>query len=123
MTKHVAIPRRCDEIGGQFFLRAQLTLECDGKRRKVHVLLAILMTLLYPIGVPLLIFGLMYPNRHRIKTLMQAVDEVGAVARTGRLTRQESLENLQFQLQWLTDKFDNFKPARWWMGIFVLVSK
>jgi len=65
----------------------------------------------------------MYPNRHRIKTLMQAVDEVGAVARTGRLTRQESLENLQFQLQWLTDKFDNFKPARWWMGIFVLVSK
>lgn len=60
----------CDSIGGKLYLRAQLTLPCAGTRRNLHVLWASLMLLLYPVGVPLLMFALMYPKRHQIKTLM-----------------------------------------------------
>ena len=41
----------CTEIGGKAYLRAQLTLECDGQgRRQVYVIIASLMILVYPIG-------------------------------------------------------------------------
>ena len=42
---------RCTDIGGRLYLRAQLTLPCNGTgRRKAHVFLSVLMVLLYPIG-------------------------------------------------------------------------
>ena len=41
----------CDFIGGEYLLRAQLTLPCDGSvRRRQHTIIASLAVLLYPIG-------------------------------------------------------------------------
>lgn len=41
----------CTNIGGRFYLRAQLILPCNGTgRRRAHILVAVLMVLLYPIG-------------------------------------------------------------------------
>ena len=69
-------------------------------------------------GVPLLLFGLMYPVRHDIKTLMQAMKEQDAqssnIISVKRLSkRRASLANLHGQLRWLIQKFQNFQPECW----------
>ena len=41
----------CRDVGGKFYLRAQLTLPCDSsRRRRMYVTLASLMVLVYPLG-------------------------------------------------------------------------
>ena len=41
----------CDKIGNEYFLRAQLTLECDDTgQRPLYVAFAVLCVLIYPIG-------------------------------------------------------------------------
>ena len=142
----------CDSIGGKYYLRAEVTLGCDGTRRKVHVAFASLMILLYPIGelkrllisslvvekvielqsrtagVPLLLFRLMYPVRNDIKTLMQALKSHDAQASSidsamRRLSKKRSsIANLQVQLEWLIGKFKDYQPDCWCAFIYFLVA-
>ena len=109
---------RCDRIGGKWYLRAQLTLECKGTRHQAYVAWASLMVLLFPVGVPLLLFGLMYPVRHHIKTLMQALRSQAAqdssvTSVKGLSKRRASLAALHGQLEWLIKRFQNFQPESW----------
>ena len=128
----------CGNIGGQLLLRAQLTLPCDdSERRRVNRFYAGCMVLLYPIGIPLLMFALMYPNRHGIRNLMEAAkkqDEANSrVTSLKRMTssrrdihkehRKSSIQMILANILWLSKKFKNFRGDRWWMGIVVLVVR
>ena len=60
----------------------------------------------------------MYPVRHNIKTLMQALRsqdvEHSSVTSVKHLSkRSASIANLHLQLHWLTKKFKNFQPECW----------
>ena len=121
---------KCEQIGGELLLRAQLTLACDGTgRRQAHVAIAAIMVLLYPIGVPALFFTLMYPNRHTIKTVMEAAKELDKeqshVESLKRLSRRNSVGSMVSQLTWLKKQFKNYQPTCWcalvW-SYFVILS-
>ena len=118
----------CDKIGEKLYLRAQLTLPCirTSRRRRMHIVLSSLMVLVYPIGFPLLMFGLMYPNRASIRILMKAAkaqDAEQAGVTSLKHLKRASMASIHLKLRWLVKKFKNFTPTCWWMGIFVLVTR
>ena len=124
----------CQEIGGTFQLRAQMTVSCNSaERRRLYLFYSSCMVLLFPIGTPLLIFVLMYPQRHKINSLMEAAKEEdiengsSGVISLKRLShtkqRRASIVNAYKDLKWLVKYFRNFSPNCWWMSVAVLVTR
>ena len=145
----------CDSYGSEEdrFLRAQLTLRCNGftddddyqseesDRRKLFVSYAWAMFVVYPIGVPLCLFSLLYPHRKKIESLLNEVkaqDEVAAnggrlsISTIGQVARSEdnnkrrhrpSVIALSNDMMWLSSKFDKFEPKRWWMGVVLIIGR
>ena len=119
----------CDDFGGdQLFLRAQLTIACDdSNQRKFWVGYASVAATLYPLGVPALLFTLLYQNRTIIKSMMETMkqEQAGHTSRRGAKLRRISstkalvrelsssgrrpsfVKNTQ-DLSWLVKKFDKF---------------
>ena len=66
----------------------------------------------------MLIFGMMYPVRHQIIKLMNAVKSHDAqqsgLANVKNIAKKRgSVANIQVQLRWLTRKFQDYQPACW----------
>lgn len=122
----------CVRFGDDFFLRANLMIPCDKSLsvRRWWKFYAGLMIAVYPLGVPLMLFCLMYPNRAEIKRILSALKEHDA--KSGSLTpvaelrnpsgqrHRPSVANLSINLIWLLPKIKKFRPSCWYMSVLLL---
>jgi hypothetical protein len=126
----------CTEFDGGWYLRSELTLACDDSaRRSKWVVFAAFFIILYPIGVPLLIFILMYRRRNEINRLQQALKDIDSqqtetisarslAKRSSIQERRPSLVvSVDQNLGWVVKKFEKFCPGRWYSGVFLLVLR
>ena len=126
----------CQKFDDEWFLRAELTLACDGSdRRNKWIAYASFCTAIYPIGVPLLIFSLMYTRRNEITRLQQALklndSQQTALISAGKLAKQESTKerrpsivaSVEHTLVWIVKKFERYNPGRWYTGVFLLLLR
>ena len=126
----------CDKFDSGWFLRDELTLACDGSdRRNKWIAYASFCTAIYPIGVPLLIFSLMYTRRNEITRLQQALklndSQQTALISAGKLAKQESTKerrpsivaSVEHTLVWIVKKFERYNPGRWYTGVFLLLLR
>ena len=89
------------------------------------------MILVYPVGIPLLFFALLYPNRQHIANLLMAARdhdlEESRVSSLGSLKRNSKRRPANFQildqLECLQKLFRNYHARSWWSGIFMLVTR
>ena len=90
--------------------------------------------MIYPIGVPLFIFVLMYPHRKKIERLMQTLASIDMEHRRSSLTtvadirrsskqHRASIANLSYELFWLVSKFERYTPTCWWTGTMLLIFR
>ena len=126
----------CDEYDSGWFLRAELTLACDGSmRRQRWIFCASFFTLIYPVGVPLLIFTTMYCHRKEINKLQLALKENDSrqteVVSARRLSAELSIKqrrpsivaSVDGNLSWIVKKFERFNPGRWYTLAFLLTLR
>ena len=113
----------CDKFDGdQLFLRAELTLACDGSpARRGWVVFAAIMVVLFPIGVPALLFTLLYSNRDGMVRLVQELEqEPGSVAKLARRpsssSRRPSFVARSERLAFIVSRVERLAAARWWVA-------
>ena len=112
------------------------TLPCDGQgRRRLWLLFSGVFIAVYPIGVPALLFGLMYRQRREIMKLQLAIEEhdkghahytsAGTLAKRASVKeRRPSIEQAaRHTLKWLVKKFEKFKSGQYFMGVVFLVLR
>ena len=114
----------CDKFENGDFLRAGLSLPCDNSpNRRWWKAYAVIMIAAYPVGVPLLLFCLLFPNRAEIKKMLSTVEKHdarrGMVASLSELRirssryHRPSFANHSTRLMWLLPKVKKFKPSCW----------
>jgi len=126
----------CSEFDDGWFLRAELTIPCDGSaRRQKWVAIASMFIAIYPIGVPLLLFGTMYRRRGEINRLQQALkqndSEQTEVISAKRLAAKASIKErrpsivaaVNHSLLWVVRKFERFNPGQWPFAAFLLLLR
>ena len=86
-------------------------------------------------GVPLLFFGLIYPHRHEIKSMLGALDhEISqgkkSTSTIDELTRRKSVASRQplfvaqaRHLNWLVKKIERYRPDAWWASILLILLR
>ena len=119
----------CSTFDDGLYLRAQLTLPCNhsGYRRS-YLLFAWLNVLVYPIGIPLLHFAVLFPRREKIKKMVLYQSEANIQVTSlnaHRVSKQHrpSIAALMEDLSWLTRRFRKFHGHCWWMGVFLMVTR
>ena len=113
----------CDEYDDGWFLRAELTIQCgrSNAHRRLWLFFAGLMVAVYPFGVPMLLFSLMYTHRSGIGKLQRALKDhdsnqsiinmVSAKQMTKQLSmkrKRKSVVLAEENLTWLVKKFEKF---------------
>jgi len=116
----------CDSFEDGFFLRADLVLPCnDGQNRRFNVLWAGLMTLLYPVGVPIMIVTILVTNKETIKKVLVELKthELQLQRRSNfkqffenenKKERRASFTAQTEQLLSLCTIFQKYAPSAWW---------
>ena len=124
----------CQDFDDGSFLRAQLTLQCNASaNRKYWVSYASVMLIIYPIGVPLLMFVLLRANHSAVRSLMQTMkDEDNKLddpslrgfttirshaRRNSALMKRPEFVRRSQRLVWVVKKVERFVPECWWMGV------
>ena len=71
-------------------------------------------------GVPQLLFGFLFPNRHLIRKLMgeatiqdKESNSIATLKTLGQKARRESITEAYFKLDWLKRNYRNFEPSCW----------
>jgi len=126
----------CTEFGGDWYLRSELTIACDGSTRRIKwVVYAGCCAAAYLIGVPLLIFVPMYRRRTEINRVQQALKDNDSqqtdIISARSLARHPSfverrpslVVSVDQNLGWIVKKFEKFCPGRWYAGLFLLVLR
>ena len=126
----------CSRFGDEWYLRAELTLSCEqSARRNNWVLYSGLCIAIYPVGVPLLIFVVMYRRRKEINLLQQALkdndSQQAELVSARSLAKRQSIQQrrpsivtaVEQNLGWLLKKFEKFNPGRWYSGVFLLLLR
>jgi hypothetical protein len=124
----------CDDFEGDSFLRAQLTIDCDGSvRRRRWVAFSCVGLAVYPVGVPLMLFSLMYTRRENIVRIMELVKESDeqfikqtSFRSIGHLSSRQtrpSVINMASDLAWCAFTFETYQPHCWFMGPVLLVLR
>ena len=122
----------CDRFDGGSFLRAELTQRCDdsGRRFSWGVFAAVGLVA-YPLGIPTLIFVIMFQHRHHMLKLSSELQRHNSARGTGLNVNQlakskharGSFASLTVEMRWLLPKFDKFKPGLWHTGVSLLVLR
>ena len=115
----------CTEFDGNWYLASELTIACDSSARRAKwVTLAGVCVALYPIGVPLLIFIIMYRRRDEINRLQHALKENDSqqmeIISARNLAQKSSIQerrpslvvSVDQNLGWIVKKFEKFVPGR-----------
>lgn len=132
----------CEKFdGGTFYLNAELTLPCNGSRRRIGwVIYSGFALAVYPFGVPMLMFCLMFYNRNSIKPILQTLQEHDATRNSlGSVGGTTTMEDMALQLKtqkrrpsfvgrseqqgWLMTKLDVYLPAAWWIHPVLLILR
>jgi hypothetical protein len=113
---------RCDGGwgDGHTYLLADLKLRCGGKRYVTHQIFAALMVVVWPVGTPLLFFGLMYRVRYRVNpygAYIEKMDKAEFNARTKVVTEADLVVE-QYKMLWLAYKYE-----LWHFEVAVVVQR
>jgi len=130
---------------GERYLREELTTSCTSASRRAWEIYTSLCFLLYPIGIPALLFTLLYLNRNEIRPVLEVMrdhdargeDHAGEeqLARQGSATISEMMLELSAKRRrpsvvarstrsaWLMTKLDCYKPSAWWIHPVLLVLR
>ena len=118
---------------GASFLRESLVLACDDSdsSRAFWVVYAAVALIVYMVGVPSLIFAIMFPYRHKIQKLGADLQQLNQRGRTGLTANQlagskrarSSFVSLTTELRWLLPKFEKFRPELWFSGVLLLLLR
>ena len=117
----------CTTYDDGCFLQVQLTIACDDSPyRRSWKTFAILMILIYPVGVNLGLFGLLHRNWNEISNVMKRVQLRDNGGRSAGLV--DDLVNLEpgsvsAECQFLAYHYEIFGPNYWWFGVFSLVIR
>ena len=142
---------RCSSFdGGERYLREQLTISCTSASRRTWEIYTSLCVLLYPIGIPTLLFTLLYLNRNEIRPVLEVLrdhdargeDHAGeeqlarpTLTRQGSATISEMMLELSAKRRrpsivtrsnrsaWLMTKLDGYTPSAWWIHPVLLVLR
>eukprot|EP00752_Nemacystus_decipiens_P006743 g6060.t1 len=95
-----------DAVEGESYLRADYSLSCDSNVHMWFVVYAGIMTVVYPVGIPLLYAYILWTNRDSLNPRLQSDASAGElsgslfsfVAKAGPLTK-ESMEELNEKLE------------------------
>jgi hypothetical protein len=97
---------------GTTYLRADYSISCDASERKFMLLYALAGIVLYPIGIPVIYFTVLWRNR-------KALCPTGPSDST--LTLQQAIAARQakaHQLSGLAFLYTSYKPCAWWYELF-----
>jgi hypothetical protein len=113
---------RCDNGwgDGHKYLLADLKLRCSGKQYVTHQISAALMVVVWPVGTPLLFFGLMYRVRYRVNpygAYIEKMDKAEFNARTKVVTEADLVVE-QYKMLWLAYKYE-----LWHFEVAVVVQR
>ena len=117
----------CTTYENDSFLQVQLTIACDDSPyRRSWKTFAIMMILIYPVGVNLGLFGLLHRNWNEISNVMKRVQLRDNGGRSAGLV--DDLANLEpgsvsAECQFLAYHYEIFGPNYWWFGVFSLVIR
>ena len=109
----------CQQFDNGWFLRESLTLPCDDSaQRKFWVVISAVVLVAYMVGVPTLIFTVLFQNRRAIQKLGGDLREHNKSERTGLTGNQfvrskqarGSFATLHSEMRWLLPKFEKFRP-------------
>ena len=122
-------------------MSAQLDLSCTSPRYHVWRTYAYIMVALYPCGVPVFLYLVLFTHRHEIERMMTAVairesrgaspdtnagqvhDELDGET-TGAAAAQANAEpQVSRVVKALGSKFYDYRPTKWWFGVFELVVR
>jgi hypothetical protein len=126
---------------GERFLKADLSISCDAPERLAWFVYAVVMTVVYPIGITLLYAVLLWRQKHNICPIpfssptgisqwrcirgipilpkkLQSDQEEQAILdqRKGALQSNQDLRNIQFL-------FKEYEPYYWWFEIFQCIQR
>lgn len=109
----------CDELdNGKSYLRADYSIDCDSNEYSFGIYWAILMIFIYPVGIPLLYFCLLYSKRNELNP---DIDEK---------VEAEELEALKLEMREENDSlasisflFDAYEPQLWWWEVLECVRR
>lgn len=93
-----------DDPGANYYLRADYSVSCESDRYYFGLSWAIVMLFVYPLGIPMFYFYLLYRTKYYIATRNENVDEI-----TGQIRRAAL-----FPLAFL---FDAYKPKFWFWEV------
>ena len=105
---------------GHTYLLADLKLRCGGARYATHQIFAALMVVVWPVGTPLLFFGLMYRVRYRVNpygAYIEKMDKAEFNARTKVVTEADLVVE-QYKMLWLAYKYE-----LWHFEVAVVVQR
>ena len=105
---------------GHTYLLADLKLRCGGERYATNQIFAALMVVVWPVGTPLLFFGLMYRVRYRVNpygAYIEKMDKAEFNARTKVVTEADLVVE-QYKMLWLAYKYE-----LWHFEVAVVVQR
>ena len=100
--------------GAHEFLTAELTLPCDASNtRQFWTGYATLFVLVYPVGVPALMFSVLYCNRDEIRRVMREAQLATiALDESAELRIKDIIGSENLVLRSITQLFENFVRSR-----------
>ena len=123
----------CQQFDNGAFLRESLTIACDDSpRRRLWVVFSAVTLIVYMIGVPTLIFTVMFQYRHAIQELGVKLQQHNEQRGRTSLTANElvkskqarsSFVSLHWEMRWLLSKFEKFRPKAWFTGVLLLLLR
>ena len=112
----------CEEFDDAMYLKAQLSIKCEGQRYKWWTRYAYFMIAVYPIGVPvcmLVVLGTFVSTSSLwvSRSTRRAREHGGERAPGGNCADDDSEARIHL-VKTLAFLFEKFEPDAWWCGVF-----
>lgn len=102
-------PNNDDDLPGTYFLIADYSIDCDSDRYRFATTYAVFMIIIYPIGLPLLYFWMLYSHKEEIKNR--------GIYKLDEDTWLQSLTKLKEDAKILQFLYRDYKPDFWYFEI------
>ncbi|GMH98757.1 hypothetical protein TrVE_jg2081 [Triparma verrucosa] len=112
----------CQRFDGDYgsYLKADFSINCNSDEHKAFQTYAALMILLFPIGVPVMYFVLLYKKREKLDPgqglFASTTSPEGALEKALSIrAKHESEDTLLLSLRFL---YSSYEPRMWWFEVF-----
>ena len=111
----------CHDIeNGEYgsFLKVDYSIDCKAPGRSLYLAWACLMILVYPLGVPLMYFVLLWRKRHKLDPGQMALENENSQedALQKALSLREKYEEEDPSLKSLSFLYSAYEPRMWWVS-------